>query len=387
MVMLTACGSATSHAPSTESSNRVINAALLRGSSTGDWPVFGYDPGHTGYVNALVSPHLLQGKLLWSQRLGPIFSSPVAGLDMLYIASTNGYLYALKQGTGTIVWRTRLNNKLTDATPALEGQILFVSTRSTALEALNAYTGAVYWTFNTAEKIQAPPLIVGSRVLLATPTTLWALDATGGRLIWKFHRGTIGWPTTGSPTVAGNTVYIGLGSGTQFWALNLSDGHILWSFDTGDRITSAALVQADTIYIATWRGRIFALNRINGTQRWMYSLNLKSNKNVVDGVSGSMALADGRLYVGDYRGLLLCIDALHGKMIWSYATAAQILATPVIASTRVYIGSADGNFYALDTRTGRPAWHYSTGEIRASASLANNHLFVGSLNGVVYAFA
>ena len=387
MTVLAACGSTTPRAPSTASSNRVINPALLSGSTTGDWPVFGYDPGHTGYVNALVSPHALQGKLLWSQRFGPIFSSPVAGLSMLYIASTNGYLYALKQDSGAIVWRTRLNNKLTDATPALEGQVLFVSTHSTSLEALNARTGVSYWTFDTAEKIQAPPLVIGSRVLLATPTTLWALDATTGRLVWKFHRGAIGWPTTGAPTVAGNTVYIGLGSGTQLWALNLANGHILWSFDTADRITSAALVQTDTVYIATWRGHIFALNRANGTQRWMYSLNFKSNKNVVDGVAGSMALANGRLYVGDYRGLLLCIDALHGKMIWSYATSAQILATPVIASGRIYIGSADGTFYALDTRTGRPAWHYSTGEIRASASLANNHLYVGSLNGVVYAFA
>ena len=386
IMMLTACGSATLHAPSVANSNHVINASLLQGSGTGDWPVFGYDPGHTGYVNSLASPHILQGKLLWKQHFGPIFSSPVAGLDMLYIASTNGYLYALKQDSGSVVWRVRLNNKLTDATPALEGQVLFVSTRSTGLEALNAYTGEKYWMFDTAEEIQAPPLIAGSRVLLATPTTLWVLNATNGRLLWKFHRGPIGWPTTGAPTLAGNTVYIGLGSGTQFWALNLSDGHVLWSFDTSDRITSAALVQADTIYIATWRGLIFALNRANGALRWVYSLNLTSSHYVVDGVAGSMALADGHLYVGDYRGLILCIDALHGKLIWSYATAAQILATPVIASGRVYVGSADGNFYALDTRTGRPAWHYTTGEIRGSASLANGHLFVGSLNGVVYAF-
>lgn len=365
----------------------MIQAALLQGSGTGDWPVFGYDPGHTGYVNALASPRILQGKLLWLQRLGPIFSSPVAGLGMLFIASTNGYLYALRQNSGAIVWRTRLNNKLTDATPALEGHILFVSTHSTALEALNANTGAVYWTFDTGERIEAPPLIVGKYILFATFTTLWALEATSGRLLWKFHHGAIGWPTTGSPALAGTTVYIGLGSGPQLWALNLNTGHVLWSFDTNDRITSAALVQADMVYIATWHGRIFALNRTNGTQRWAYSLNLKSNDYLIDGVGGSMAFADGRLYVGDYRGLILCIDAQHGKTIWSYATAAEILATPVIASNRVYIGSGDGNFYALDTRTGRPAWHYAAGEIRGSASLANGHLFVGSLNGVVYAFA
>jgi len=227
------------------------------GSTSGDWPVFAYDPGHTGYVDHRANPHAIQGKLLWAWHIGPIFSSSVAGLGMLYVSSTDGYLYALQQDSGSIAWRVRLDNLLTDATPALEGQVLFVSLHSTALEALDAHTGQVYWTYETGEKIQAPPLVVGRRVLIASRMTLWVLDATSGRGIWKFHRGENGWPTTGSPAVAGNVIYVGLGTGTQLWALDLSDGHILWSFDTGDRITSGALVKADTIYVATWRGKHF----------------------------------------------------------------------------------------------------------------------------------
>jgi len=386
MLLLTACGSASTPAAPMMNHNRAISATLLLGSSSGDWPVFGYDPGHTGYVNPIADPHPIQGKLLWSRHLGPIFSSPVAGLGMLYIASTDGYLYALRQDSGAIAWRARLGDLLTDATPALEGQVLFVSVHGTALEALDAHTGQVYWTFDTGEKIQAPPLVVGSRLLIASRMTLWALDAASGRVLWKFHRGASGWPTTGSPTVAGNVVYIGLGTGSQLWALDLTGGHVLWSFDTGDRITGEALVAAGTVYIATWHGRIFALNRADGTKRWVYSLNTKSPQNIVDGVSGSMALANGRLYVGDYRGVISCIDVLHGKLDWRFATGAQILATPVVTAGQVYIGSGDGNFYALDTQTGRPAWRYVTGEIRASASLAHGHLYIGSLNGMLYAF-
>ena len=349
--------------------------------------MFGYDPEHTGYVDQALASRPVQGKLLWSQKIGPVFSSPVGGLDMLFIASTNGYLYALKQASGALVWQTRLGNYLTDATPALEGQVLFVAVHSSALEALDAHTGQVYWTFETNEKIQAPPLVVGEHVLVASRTTLWALDATNGRLIWRFHRGVSGWPTMGSPAVAGNTVYFGLGSGTQFWALNLENGHILWSFDTGDRLTSTALVAGDSIYVATWHGNIFALERINGKKRWSYALNTSHGQSVVDGVGGSMALAGGHLYVGDYRGSVLNIDAVKGSVTWRYATGAQVLASPVVAAGRVYIGSGDGYFYALDTYSGRPTWRYQTGEIRGSASLANDHLYVGSINGMMYAFA
>ncbi|MEO8971990.1 MAG: PQQ-binding-like beta-propeller repeat protein [Ktedonobacteraceae bacterium] len=389
MVMLAACSSsnsATSSSTTAINHKQVIRAGLLQGATIGDWPMFGYSTGHSSFVDPLVHPLATTGKLLWSQKLGPLFSSAVAGSGMLYIASTNGYLYALDQNTGATAWRTSIGDYLTDSTPDLEGQVLFIAVHSSRLEALSAHTGQVYWTFETGEKIQAPPLVAGTRVLLASRTTIWSLDATTGQLVWKFHRGVDGWPTTGSPTLADNMLYVGLGSATQFWALDLQNGHVVWSFDTHDRITSTALAGTDTVYIATWHGVIFALNRATGAKLWSYSLNSSQNQSVVDGVGGSMALAEGRLYVGDYRGSILCIDALKGKLIWRFATGAQVLATPVVASGLVYAGSSDGYFYALNTRTGRPAWRYHTGEIRSSAIFAANHLYVGSIDGVMYAF-
>lgn len=313
----------------------------------------------------------------------------MVGLHLLYIASANGYLYALQQDTGTLVWKVFLKNLLTDSTPTLEGQVLFVATKSTSLEALNALTGHVYWTFETGEKIQAPPLATEGRVLVTSRTTLWTLDAATGHLLWKFQVGQASWPSIGSPAVDSETVYIGLGSSTKVWALDLASGHIRWSFDTKDRIMSAALVQANTVYIATWHGAIFALNSATGQQFWNYLLNANQGQQPVEGIGGSMALANGRLFVGDYRGILSCLDATSGKLKWRFPTGAQILATPVISGNLVYIGSGDGYFYALNRETGRPAWSYQTGEIRGSAALANGRLYVGSLGGKtgeIYAF-
>src|SRR6266851_1531649 len=311
--MLAACGSTAVRKPvaTVSQHNQVVPAALLQGSSVGDWPMFGYDPGHTGYVDALVQPHMLTGSLAWTRKLAPIFSSAVAGLGMVYIASTDGYLYALSQSSGAIAWRAEVGNYLTDSTPALEGKTLFVATHGTRIEALNALTGASYWTFAITERIEAPPLVVGGRVL----------------------------------------------------------------------------VTSRTVYVATWHGEIFALDRVHGDILWVYTLNGKTKQLLVDGVGGSMALAGGQLFVGDYRGELICLDGQHGHLLWRFATGAQVLATPVVTAGLVYIGSDDGNFYALDVHTGRPAWRYATGEVRSAASLAGGHLFVGSLNGAMYAFS
>jgi outer membrane protein assembly factor BamB len=389
LLLFTSCSTHTASQTASRTAiqvNHVIAASLLQGSHIGDWPLFGYDPGHTGYVDAAVQARPIQGKVSWTRQPGSLFSSPIAGQGLVYIASTDGNLYALRQDSGAIVWHTHINSYLTDATPALEGKVLFVAEEGTTLAALNALTGARYWAVPLAEKIQAPPLVVGSRVLVASLTTLWVLDAASGRLLWKYHYGAVGWPTTASPTVVGTTVYFGSGSSTKLWALNLLNGHVLWSFDTHDRITGAAIVQGQMVYVATWQGTIFALARTTGALRWSYALN-RGQQSVVDGVGGSMALADNRLYAGDYRGAIICLDAASGKLEWRYATGAQVLATPIIAAGRVYIGSDDGYFYALDMRTGRPAWRYATGAVRASAALATGLLYVGSLNGTLYAFS
>lgn len=391
LMLFVSCGTGTASQTASKArsqANQIIDASLLHGSSSGDWPVFGYDPEHTGYVDAAVQFRTIQGRVSWTQRPGSLFSSPVAGQHLVYIASTDGMLYAFHQDSGAIAWQVHINSYLTDATPALEGKVLFVSEEGTALTALNALTGARYWSFPLTEKIQAPPLVVGSRVLVASLTTLWTLDATSGRLLWKYHYGAVGWPTTASPAVDGTTVYFGSGSSTKLWALNLLNGQVRWSFDTHDRITSAALVQGKLVYVATWHGTIFALDRTTGALRWSYSFNEgKGQQSVVDGVGGNMALAANHLYVGDYRGAVICLDATHGKLEWRYATGAEVLATPVVAAGRVYVGSDDGYFYALDLRTGRPVWRYATGAVRSSAALAGGLLYVGSLNGTFYAFA
>src|SRR5260370_37214981 len=163
---------------------------------------------------------------------------------MLDSPGADGYLYALAQNTGIMAWRAYLGNHLTDATPALEGLVLFVALHSSALAALDARSGRLYWTFDMGEKIQAPPLVAGRRVLLASRTTVWALDTASGRLLWKFRRGPDGWPTSGAPALAGSMVYVGLGSGTRLWALDLTNGHVPWSFDTGDPVTRAAPLYA-----------------------------------------------------------------------------------------------------------------------------------------------
>ena len=119
---------------------------------------------------------------------------------------------------------------------------------------------------------------------------------------------------------------------------------------------------------------------------WVYTLNSTTSKSVIDGVGGSMALAGGKLYMGDYRGELICLDGQHGRLLWRFATGAQVLATPVVVSGFVYFGSR--RQFLCSQYPNRASCLALHNRRSAQFSLAcGGHLFVGSLNGAMYAFS
>lgn len=110
-----------------------IKSELLQISTDDDWPNFGYDAGHTGYAAAQGNGAPLQGKLLWSRRLGPIFSA-VSG-KQIYIGSGNGFFYALDVVSGRPDWSYSAGE--IRASAALAGGRLYVGS-------LDGTSGEVY---------------------------------------------------------------------------------------------------------------------------------------------------------------------------------------------------------------------------------------------------
>ena len=63
------------------------------------------------------------------------------------------------------------------------------------VHALDARTGKARWTFETKDRVDASPVIVGQRVFVGSlDGSLYALDLAGGRQLWHLD--------TGSPILA-----------------------------------------------------------------------------------------------------------------------------------------------------------------------------------------
>ena len=123
---------------------------------------------------------------------------------------------------------------------------------------------------------------------------------------------------------------------------------------------------------------------------------------------GTPAVSDGTVYVGSDDGNLYAVDSRSGSLQWKFATQGIIRSRPAVVGNLVYIASDDGNAYAVDVRDGTPVWSTEIGNResreerehleasgkptgfdiwQSSPVVANGQVFVGSLDGNVYALA
>ena len=88
---------------------------------------------------------------------------------------------------------------------------------------------------------------------------------------------------------------------------------------------------------------------------------------------------DGRFYA---------LNASTGDLVWSREGIDSRLASPSVVNGVLYAESSDGNLTALDAATGEELWKFQKGYFNGvpSYTVSGGVLYVGSLDGSVYAF-
>ena len=66
-------------------------------------------------------------------------------------------------------------------------------------------------------------------------------------------------------------------------------------------------------------------------------------------------------------------------------TGGELWSSPLFANGKVYVGSLDGNLYAIDPTSGKEEWRFSTGKgIVSKPELKSGTLYVGGFGGRLY---
>jgi len=328
--------------------------------------MFGGDPAHTG-VHITAAPANLS--LKWAFHSGgPIVSSPAIANGLVYIGSSDNFLYAVDARTGVLKWKFNAHGDV-NSSPAVRGGLVYAVSLDGNLYAIDANTGIQKWQFATqGERRHTAP-----GMDYAAPATEVMPDP------WDLF--------LSSPTVAEDTVYFGSGDNCVY-AVNAANGALRWKFRTGDVVHGSPAIAGGIVYVGSFDTYFYALDAATGALVWKFKSGDDVQAHLMTGIPGSASVAGGMVYFGCRDANVYALDAKSGSLRWRYPTGGSwVIATPSVLDGIVYVTTSDSlKFQALDARTGTEAYSLPYGTYSfSSPSIAGGRAFFGTFDGKLHA--
>jgi outer membrane protein assembly factor BamB len=272
---------------------------------------------------------------------GPIVGSPVVAAGVVYVASLDTYLYAIERDTGKEKWRFKSRMPIA-STPAIGDELLYFVSSTGALAAIEIATGQPKWVFAAEyeKKFEAKNLHGYPPAAQSIP------DA------WDVF--------ISSPAIANGKVYFGSGDGNVY-AVDAKTGLLQWKFPTKDVVHASPAVAGGTVYVGSWDSALYALDAETGQLRWTFEAGQDPAIHNQVGFQSSPAVVDGTVYVGTSdTARVMALDAKTGRLKFNFSAKAYVFSSAAIAGKLVYVGNHAGRLFAIDAKTGELAWEFKT---------------------------
>ena len=138
----------------------------------------------------------------------------------------------------------------------------------------------------------------------------------------------------------------------------------------------------DTLYVATSRGKVYALDSGTGVQRWVYP---HSEKEAGGPFYSNVIATEDLVLTSSFGGVLYALDAATSMERWTFEREKAFVGAPAVAGGEVYVGNADGKVYALDAASGLVKWELETGNwVWSSPIVDGDRLYVASMDHKMY---
>lgn len=296
------------------------------------------------------------------------------------------------------IWRFGAR-ALVEFPPAIAYGRLYFANNDGTVYAVNGKTGKRAWRYATGRCAAASPAVSNHVVFFAFLSALPCSRGRGasrkesarltgeviafasgfGRIRW---RTTIG-PTESSPLVANGRVYVADWRG-KVYALDERTGKVRWTFRTDNTVKGAVAVAGNRLYVGSYDHHVYALNASTGTLLWKAQAQRRLGKRGT--FYSTPAAAYGRVYVGSTDGKVYSFGATTGKLRWSHDTGGYVYSSPAVWNRTVYAGSYDDKLYALDAATGDVRWTFrGNGDISGSPAVIDGVVYFATLKERTYA--
>jgi outer membrane protein assembly factor BamB len=190
----------------------VLIAAPLLADAPPVWPQW-RGPARDGQVTGPAWPDSLKGNALqqlWRVELGPSYSGPIVAADRVFVTESvdnkKEVVRALARDTGKELWRAewegsvtvpsyaKANGEWIRATPAFDGESLYVAGVRDVLVCLNAADGKERWRVDFVARYETPvppygcacsPLVDGDSIYFQAAASFLKLDKKTGKTVWR----------------------------------------------------------------------------------------------------------------------------------------------------------------------------------------------------------
>lgn len=193
-------------------------------------------PGIDGYVNCLDSEN---GNLIWRRRtMRSTCTEPVVDGNTVFFGGWDHYLYAFNLHNGELNWKYHVGGGCDSGTAiAKDGRVFLPTGGTNRFRCLDGKTGKVLWEFHRpGTEFNATPAYDGQNVFISVARgkglggvcirpSICCLDAESGALVWEKPGGGLT-----AAICDRNTVYAGSTASPLIWARDKTNGSLLWEY-------------------------------------------------------------------------------------------------------------------------------------------------------------
>ncbi|WP_229737427.1 outer membrane protein assembly factor BamB family protein [Primorskyibacter flagellatus] len=291
----------------------------------------------------------------WTQRAG----SPATRIENAALSASPQLIWSANIGAGD-----GRKGRITGDPVVAEGRV-FTLDSAANVTAVSTGGGALWSrslvppTDNAGDATAGGLAYGGGRLFVSTGYgLLTALDPASGAILWEQDLDATG---TGTPTVAGDLVYVISGDATA-WAIDVANGRVRWQISGTPSRNSliggpAPAVYGDTVVFAHASGEVQAVDRTEGVGKWGAVVAGRRRgyaKSAVGDISGDPVMSGGRLYTGVQSGAMVALDAETGERLWQTREGPM---SPVwAAGNAVFLVSDLNEVVRVDATSGERVW-------------------------------
>ena len=336
-------------------------------------------------------------KKRWSSKIGDgqgdgfYKITPTLIDGVIYVASSDGEVAAINAANGARLWRVELERPLSGGV-GYHNRNLYLGGADGSVLQLSAEDGAVEWEAAVSGEVLAAPVVSDDWVIVQTyDGKLLGFRSGAEEPSWTFTSDVpvLTLRGTSAPILVGGNAIAGFGDG-KVVAVDVDSGNISWEARIGvpqgsseiDRIVDvdgAMTQQGIELFVASYQGRLAALDSRTGRKLWQQNVSSVTGTNV----------GFGNVYVADVDGTLSAFLRTGQGVRWqNIELGYRELSRPTPVSSYVATVDFEGYLHLLSQVDGQIVGRSKIGGDAARADMIadSGRLIIYADNGQLLAY-